>query len=1554
MKKQNITVILTACLLMIGFLVLDCSNVLSPVNLNSGGKGNVTVSFAAGKAALSPAEMDYDFYEFIFTRTADDTSITFVEGKKDVFTFSLDKGASYNLEVKTYKGERIPANHAASGSYAGSFTVGDNIQILVRLNGFIKGGPAGTFSFNIIYPEGAVIEDLLLLVGDNDADNKNLETSAVNTGSGVSGSVNAAAGHYLLVVRLKINDKWAGYANGVDILSGQTTYYGTADEPIVFTSEDFKDLIGKPVTKWNGFDVAGWSHYYDNDRASPGFNLNSTYDPARAIGTQYDVFSDGDGNIFFDVLKLEPPEYNDPNHFRYLMLGSDPFNGYEQDTVALTYKTEKEGLYRLSMNVWVEESAEDVSVWWSNTGANYLDDGGTHEKSWRVLAGSDKGNVNRRQWLPIQGTFTLRANEEIGIIPRFLHDESGLRDAVIYIRDINLEYRGIPVIITPLEDLTMGVGGFQVLKVSGSVLWSTSNPDVATVDQYGKVTAVGPGTVTISAQPLDGSAEINEKVIKVIAKGSGKYIALTFDDGPEPDWSPQFVEVLNRYGARATFYVMGKKVYDHPDIAKIYTEGGQEIGNHTYWHWQEPEYRPTTQKTIEAIKAELIMASNLIEDVTGYRPTNFRAPTLRYLHNYTVNDYSPEYDEIQHQFADKLEEACRQLGYPIIDTYRHHEGDYDWDSSRNEFRPGQLRNPEELTHRAMSLAKNWGILLTHDGNTTNVANNIKGLPLLLEALYADGYEVMSVSQIAAKSKELRGTPDLEPGRIYYDFENIPAHVTGITVNSAGTKVSYMDDDPVESRPVGISILNIGGALNLSAAISGGQQQLFWYSDNPSIASVDKYTGVVTAVNNGFTAIRVGAGGRRALVSVSVGHELITDTVTEWAEIQDGWAGWFGHAFNESNPAEDDNFYPSGAQVTKLNSWQAPGDMNIFTNVLKLAPPAPGQDYYSGPNGGSIAVNFRIPQEGEYSFSVDIWVDTSTCIPDYLDKFKLVWWNASEKTYWNALAGLPFKEIPAGWYTLESSVPLQMDTGSTIGLYMRNGGDAEGLRGATVYLKNMRLTRAGATKAVIDIKSEGSQVTIPTINTWEGIQDGWAGWYRDLGHDKFYSSNAEVTLLDSWQVPGEFNIFSNVLKLAPPSGGNYYLGPDGGSLAVNYNVPCNGQYSLSVDIWIDTSTCMADYPEKFRLIWWSASEALGWAELATLESGVIPSGWYTLQSSSPLTIDAGSTIGLYMRNKGDVEGLRDATVYLKNLKLELAGVANAVINIPSVATIAPPLEWDTITSWDVIDKAGSAGSPAPGMGAPYKSSGALWSVSSGNVLKIYPPAGGYTTGGTIAAAYTVPFDGKYSLSLDVRVEQSNGRGVDIAWYDWSNFGVLTKVWGVESYQGDEFYSIDKGINDKPWSNDQHMTSTVDIKAGTVIGLLTSLYSGDAEGVRDAVIYIKNFKLELEHNGRNYVILDIAATPQVPADQSITLKWAEDGSLIEADATTVVKGGKVTIIAPPGLPLYEWHVGRDIISGPEETHRSFDFDSTNRAIGLYAIGFYSGTEFGGDAVKITVTE
>ena len=103
-------------------------------------------------------------------------------------------------------------------------------------------------------------------------------------------------------------------------------------------------------------------------------------------------------------------------------------------------------------------------------------------------------------------------------------------------------------------------------------------------------------------------------------KKSIGYVAPTFDDGPDSKTTPKILKALQKYGARATFFVIGEKAKKHPDILRDIIAGGHQLGNHSWSHRRLPLLSE------DAADEDLQRTQTTILDLVKVRMTVFRAP----------------------------------------------------------------------------------------------------------------------------------------------------------------------------------------------------------------------------------------------------------------------------------------------------------------------------------------------------------------------------------------------------------------------------------------------------------------------------------------------------------------------------------------------------------------------------------------------------------------------------------------------------------------------------------------------------------------------------------------------------------------------------------------------------------------------------------------------------------------------------------------------------------------------------------------------------------------
>ncbi len=210
-----------------------------------------------------------------------------------------------------------------------------------------------------------------------------------------------------------------------------------------------------------------------------------------------------------------------------------------------------------------------------------------------------------------------------------------------------------------------------------------------------------------------------------------KRVALSFDDGPDPKWTPKILDVLKQKNVKGTFFMIGGSASENVGIMqRVYLEGN-EIGNHTYTHPDISDIS-TRQLDIELKLTERLFASKL-----GAQPLYFRPP-------YSI-DQEPDTDD---QAAPV--EIIERQGYIIIGNKIDTD---DWDE-RNRKSPEQItQGVLDTLHNMQSPSKAWSrgsIILLHDGGGDRSAT-VAALPVLIDSLRAHGYEIVPVSALMGKT-----------------------------------------------------------------------------------------------------------------------------------------------------------------------------------------------------------------------------------------------------------------------------------------------------------------------------------------------------------------------------------------------------------------------------------------------------------------------------------------------------------------------------------------------------------------------------------------------------------------------------------------------------------------------------------------------------------------------------------------------------------------------------------------------------------------------------------
>ncbi|MDQ4214082.1 bifunctional polysaccharide deacetylase/glycosyltransferase family 2 protein [Microbacterium capsulatum] len=225
--------------------------------------------------------------------------------------------------------------------------------------------------------------------------------------------------------------------------------------------------------------------------------------------------------------------------------------------------------------------------------------------------------------------------------------------------------------------------------------------------------AAQPGSAAAvpSAVAHGGPVVATRKGLRTLAPPS-RTVALTFDDGPDPRWTPEILKVLSAYGAHATFFQIGQQAIAHPDLARAVVAAGSEVGVHTLTHVNLGS-APTWRQQLELTAGEQALI-----DATGSTTGLFRPP----------------YSSTNAALGDAGWQAIRAAGADGLVTVLTTQDSEDWR------RPGV----DAILHNATPQGDAGQVLLMHDGGGDR-SETVAALKRLLPALAARGIRVTTVS-----------------------------------------------------------------------------------------------------------------------------------------------------------------------------------------------------------------------------------------------------------------------------------------------------------------------------------------------------------------------------------------------------------------------------------------------------------------------------------------------------------------------------------------------------------------------------------------------------------------------------------------------------------------------------------------------------------------------------------------------------------------------------------------------------------------------------------------
>jgi peptidoglycan/xylan/chitin deacetylase (PgdA/CDA1 family) len=178
-------------------------------------------------------------------------------------------------------------------------------------------------------------------------------------------------------------------------------------------------------------------------------------------------------------------------------------------------------------------------------------------------------------------------------------------------------------------------------------------------------------------------------------------VALTFDDGPDPVFTPRLLDLLREKQVRATFFVVGQRAQRHPEIVRRAWREGHLIANHTWSHRNLFCFL-----TPGRLRSEIELGSESIRQICGFRPRYFRSPV-----------------GLRHPL---LRQALKQAGLEFI-------------SWRIRSLDTMIRDPKRLADRILSSVADRDIILLHDRLPGGTEAMLEMLPGLIDKLRERGF-----------------------------------------------------------------------------------------------------------------------------------------------------------------------------------------------------------------------------------------------------------------------------------------------------------------------------------------------------------------------------------------------------------------------------------------------------------------------------------------------------------------------------------------------------------------------------------------------------------------------------------------------------------------------------------------------------------------------------------------------------------------------------------------------------------------------------------------------
>ncbi|HYR23069.1 MAG TPA: polysaccharide deacetylase family protein [Chthoniobacterales bacterium] len=202
--------------------------------------------------------------------------------------------------------------------------------------------------------------------------------------------------------------------------------------------------------------------------------------------------------------------------------------------------------------------------------------------------------------------------------------------------------------------------------------------------------------------------------------GGEHQVAITFDDGPDPQWTPKVLDILKAANVKAAFFLVGVNAEKYPGLVRRIVNEGHEIGNHTYYHPNLALAWP------EHVRLELNATQLLLETITGRSTTLFRPP-------YAADTQPSQMSELMPL------QIAQELSYLVV---LENIDPQDW------AKPGA----DIILQRVKQQRRDGSIILLHDGGGDR-SQTVTALPRILDWLHTRGDTIVSLSTLLGTTRD---------------------------------------------------------------------------------------------------------------------------------------------------------------------------------------------------------------------------------------------------------------------------------------------------------------------------------------------------------------------------------------------------------------------------------------------------------------------------------------------------------------------------------------------------------------------------------------------------------------------------------------------------------------------------------------------------------------------------------------------------------------------------------------------------------------------------------